>query len=285
MRLSFIFPLIFICILPLIAQPADEYQNVAVGDTVRIVTNDGSEFIGKIKEKNDLYLYLVTLSNLDIKIPAESIESIVKVSGQIKSGAYWHDDPNNTRLFLGPTGRTLKKGRGYFSAYEIFFPTFGYGISDYISLAGGVTLIPGSSTQVVYINPQFRIYRSGQFAVAAGVNLLTTTGFDDLEPLVNLAATYGDEKSALTAAMVVPISDGEEINDPIFMVGGEVRVSQSIKLISENWFSVQGEDPVLSAGVRFFGKSLAADLGFFYLTGASISGFPFLPWIGFAYNF
>jgi hypothetical protein len=36
-------------------------------------------------------------------------------------------------------------------------------------------------------------------------------------------------------------------------------------------------------GIRFFEEKLAADLGFIYISGAE--GFPFLPWLGFTYNF
>ena len=45
---------------------------------------------------------------------------------------------------------------------------------------------------------------------------------------------------------------------------------------------------ILSFGIRFFGERLSADLGFFYpmSEGEGISeGFPFIPWLGFAYNF
>jgi len=37
--------------------------------------------------------------------------------------------------------------------------------------------------------------------------------------------------------------------------------------------------------VRFFGEDLAADLGFIYPAGSKITGFPFIPWLGFVYNF
>ena len=36
---------------------------------------------------------------------------------------------------------------------------------------------------------------------------------------------------------------------------------------------------------RFFGENLAADFSLLALVGEDTSGFPFVPWIGFAYNF
>ena len=47
-----------------------------------------------------------------------------------------------------------------------------------------------------------------------------------------------------------------------------------------------GDVHLLSGGIRFFGENLAADFALIFpLTGEGIEGFPFLPWIGFAYNF
>lgn len=56
------------------------------------------------------------------------------------------------------------------------------------------------------------------------------------------------------------------------MLGGELRISNSIKFI-------------LSLGIRFFSENLAADLGFVLPAGSRIKGFPFIPWVGFTYNF
>ena len=41
----------------------------------------------------------------------------------------------------------------------------------------------------------------------------------------------------------------------------------------------------ISEEARFFGENLAADFGLIHVAGSDIEGFPFIPWIGFAYNF
>jgi hypothetical protein len=78
---------------------------------------------------------------------------------------------------------------------------------------------------------------------------------------------------------------GEIANKPILLLGGELRLSNSIKLISENWIPPGTDLVVYSFGFRFFGENLAADLGFFRPSHMDTDGFPFIPWIGFAYNF
>ncbi len=72
----------------------------------------------------------------------------------------------------------------------------------------------------------------------------------------------------------------------LFIVGGDIQISDYIKLISENFLLIEAEGTtiVYSSGVRFFGENLAADIGFFGATD-STKGWPFLSWISFSYNF
>jgi hypothetical protein len=38
-------------------------------------------------------------------------------------------------------------------------------------------------------------------------------------------------------------------------------------------------------GIRLFGRKLAADFALMLPTNVDLEGFPFIPWIGFTYNF
>ncbi len=69
------------------------------------------------------------------------------------------------------------------------------------------------------------------------------------------------------------------------MIGGEYQITKSMKIISENWIPATTEIAFLSFGLRFFGESLAADLGLIHPFKADMGGFPFMPWLGFTYNF
>jgi hypothetical protein len=72
----------------------------------------------------------------------------------------------------------------------------------------------------------------------------------------------------------------------VLLAGGEAHLSNSVALITENWFPLGSDVQLLSFGLRFFGDHLSADLGFWYpLTREGTEGFPFLPWLGFCYNF
>jgi len=43
---------------------------------------------------------------------------------------------------FAPTGRPLGKGDGYFSNHYVVFPGVTYGITDHVSVAGGVSVVP-----------------------------------------------------------------------------------------------------------------------------------------------
>ncbi len=106
------------------------------------------------------------------------------------------------------------------------------------------------------------------FGIAYGVS---TIGNSDVSGTIGLGWGYSGE---------------DMMNKPILLLGGEARVSQSLKLISENWIFPDTDFSLISFGVRFFGKKLATDLALMYPLGANMGdGWPFFPWMSFAYNF
>lgn len=73
--------------------------------------------------------------------------------------------------------------------------------------------------------------------------------------------------------------------EPLFVVGGETRVSDRAKLMAELWkLPDEGNVPTLF-GVRWFGDRLAVGFGFVYVLGSDqIEGWPLVPWVDFAVN-
>lgn len=253
-------------------------------EMVQLELTDGSNIVGDIIEEDENTILIRTLSNLEIRVPKENIIERKIIKGQIEEGEFWHSDPNQTRMFFAPTGKALKQGEGYFSVYEIFFPFIAVGVTDWFTLAGGMTLIPGAESQAFYIAPKITPIQITNLDASLGVIYLSVPESSEGAGIVYGVATYGTEKATLTLGMGFGFS-GEDFTDkPIIVVGGELRVSKSIKLLSENWLVLSGDVSLFSLGMRFFGESLAADFGLFFSSEMS-EGFPFLPWLGFAYNF
>ena len=72
--------------------------------------------------------------------------------------------------------------------------------------------------------------------------------------------TFGRPERAVTVGLGVAFDDDTR-SDPVIMVGGELQLSNFVKLLSENYVVLGVEDAVVvSGGIRFFGDRLAADL-------------------------
>jgi hypothetical protein len=194
-------------------------------------------------------------------------------------------DPNTSRLFFGPTARTLEQGSGYFADYYLFFPVVGYGVHDRVMLSGGMSIIPGLSNQLVYVAAKVGIVRSPTLAVAVGGFWATVPG----ESGASLGsgygvATLGTEDHAVTFMGGYPFTAHDIAPEPMFMLGGETRIGSRTKLLAEFWkFPETSEVPVIF-GVRWFGDRIAVDFGFVYPLGSDTNGFPFVPWVDFAVN-
>ncbi len=120
----------------------------------------------------------------------------------------------------------------------------------------------------MYVKPVFELSEGESFGAYYGV------------------VTFDGHIFSLTARLGWGFAGSKVANKPIFMIGGELyQLGSKVKLITENWFPPNSDIKYLSFGFRFFGKHLAADLGFIYPAGSKIRGFSFIPWVGFAYNF
>lgn len=264
-----------------------EVWNIKDSSNVTASLRDGSIVKGMVLSSDDNSITLKLSGGSVLRILRSEIESL-----DFETGIYTpFADPNTTRLLFGPTGRTLKQGEGYFSVVEIFFPMVAYGITDYISLSGGISLVPGISDQLYYLNLKGRPLHLENFDLSAGAMYSNITD-EDASGLftVYTAGTIGNAKNSLTLGTGLGFeSEGGNSSGALFLIGGDVQVSRSIKLITENWLYPADDGAyVLSLGARFFGRQLAADFALVYLTdndGESISGFPFIPWLGLHFNF
>jgi hypothetical protein len=178
-------------------------------------------------------------------------------------------DPNPTRLFFGPTGRSIKKGEGYVGVYELFLPFVQVGITDRLSIGGGTPLVFGQGgDRPFWITPKFQVQESAK--VSTSVGALHFLNIDDIDlGIAYLASTIGTTDNAVTLGVGWAYVNTNDDNEGawVAMIGGERRVGRKVKLITENYVFNGGG--ILSGGIRFLGESLSADLGLF----APLNGF------------
>jgi hypothetical protein len=203
-------------------------------------------------------------------------------------------DANDTRLLFAPTARPLRRGEGYFSDLELLFPGVTVGLTDHLSIAGGMSVIPGLGVadQAFSVAPKLGFQLSERAAVAAGALYAAVPGDDDFGDfgIAFGVVTLGGRRRSLTVGAGVAVadfSDGRE-TAPLALVGGAVTVSPRIALVSENWLVLNGEVELgqqpIGLAVRFLGDRLSADVGFVTVPAALADG-AVVPWVSVSYRF
>lgn len=275
---------------PRLTQAQATVAPVAADSTVEVRLRDGSVLYGRIVERSESKVVILTSGGVRIELDMIQVASIRNVTNRGRDGRYWPPDPNASRLFFTATARPLAKGEGYLSSYFIFFPMVGYGITDRITLAAGTPIIPGAFGEIWYLAPKMTLLNREKLSVAVGALGFWAPFEADIGSSVGIAytaATYGSRDHALTLGAGWGYISDEGTADlssrPVFMLGGETRRAASLKLITENWFTVDGGslDGLSSFGVRFIGERLSTDLGII----KPIGGWGYFPMVNFVYAF
>jgi hypothetical protein len=198
-----------------------------------------------------------------VSLPRASVRSINSVRGQIRDGDFWAQDLNETRLFFAPTARTLPRGDGYVSAYMFVLPFVGYGLTDAVTIAGGVLPFIGPDMPVVgYAAPKVRFLETETVQAAAGALAFFSSEARESVGILYGVATFGrtsDASASIGAGF--GYAGAEMANTPVLMAGFESRTGRRTKLVSENWIFPK-DGVILSVGPRFMGERMSGDIGF-----------------------
>jgi len=265
-----------------IPQPSDTLYEVRL--------TDGTVHVGQVVRRDADRLVLRTAGGVEVAVPVNRISRIRTAEGRFVNGVYWPHDRNDSRLFFGPTGRTLEAGDGYVAVYELFFPFVGYGATDWLTLAGGSPIIPEIIGEIFYLAPKARVLHAPQADISLGILALFAPRESEFGSagLLYGVGTFGSRDSALSAGAGWPFysagGEREILDYPVLMLGGEHRLSRGIKLISENYLLAGEGVGALSGGVRFFGERLSADGGVAIGIGDGRTHCC-LPVVNFVYNF
>jgi hypothetical protein len=302
---------LFVLVAALVVPGFGRAADVDAPGVTTITLKDGGTLVGTIVAEDERTLTLRTRSGVELTLPREAIGSReAKAAKSEPSSPGPLTDPNESRLMFAPTGRPLGKGNGYFSDHYVVFPGFAVGLTDNLSLSGGVSTIPalGLSEQIFYVSTSAGWTLGDRTAFAVG-GLLAGGQAEDLGPAA--AALYGvstfgppDRSLSLGLAFLAgrqqedhfgPRGESQSSRTgwrfrdaPVVLVGGSLRLARSVSLISESWLFL-GKDFELSQqpfgfAVRFFSGRLSADVGFVFVAEILDEGFP-LPWLSFSYHF
>jgi hypothetical protein len=192
------------------------------------------------------------------------------------------EDPGGTRLLFGPTARALPKGQVYFGVYEFLMPFVQVGVTDRVSIGGGTPLFIGvdESHRPFWITPKVQALHSESTDVAVGVLHVSMAG-EGGGGIGYIVATHGSQRGSFTTGVGLGY-DVDGGRAAVVMIGGEQQVRPGLKIISENYVW-KGGNGIATAGVRFSGDRLSADVGLGIPIGLGET-FAF-PVINFVYTF
>ena len=176
----------------------------------------------------------------------------------------------------------MARGQTYLGVYEFLMPFVQIGVTDRVSIGGGTPLLFGfdDGDRPFWITPKVQIVKSSSTDVAVGV-FQVFNGSGDGGGVACAVSTSGTARGSFTigGGMAYGNSGGRS---GMVMVGGERQVRRNLKLMSENYLWKDGNG-VASAGVRFFGERLSADLALGFPIGSD--EFFAFPIVNFVYVF
>jgi len=256
------------------------YAGTASDDSLnfyRIILVDETEFIGQISVLDTNYVKIITNTGLELVFKRADIKNILPIDQGLLNVDFFASDPGADHLFYFPTARTLPSGKFQLSAFELLFLQVNAGVSKYVELSFGGSFIAPFFQIGAKISP----FQTQNISLAVGSkNYFFENG--SVSAVFGIG-TFSFENASFTSGIGYG-SDRIEVGDfPLIILGGELQVSNSLKLISENWVLPDVDYAFYSFGLRFFGKKMTGDFGLFYF-GLPKDEHIIVPWLGFSYS-
>jgi len=287
------FPILLLLIAIVLAVPSQclalDSTALAKSDQLMVLTtNEGLVLEGRILAIADGIVTFQT-DGRTVQVPLSEIASVHPVPRPIGMKPGWYPNPNRTRLLFAPTGRMLRAGEGYFFDYYVIFPGVSVGLSDRVTLGGGVSVIPGISIeeQLFYVSPKLGLLASENANLAIGALVIGFPGNDEADGVGGIlygVGTLGSEDANVTVGLGFGFVNEDISGKPILLIGGEKRISENFAFVTENWLIPSEGGQVISYGCRLFGERLSVDLAFLNTIGEDAL-FPGIPYIDVVYAF
>lgn len=249
---------------------------------LKITTTEGETYRGRVLREDTVKIVL-QLQAGEISVNKQEIKK-TEIYDPRDESSLWFTNPNANRMFVMPTARMMKTGDGYYQNMYVLVSSISVGLADFLTGSVGVSMIPGIGFDN---NLAFGSLKAGtrlmdNFHGAAGVTFLNVA--NEQSTFTYGMMTYGTTNQQLSVGYGAGLGDGGiSGQDDMFIVGGQIRVSENIAFASENWL---GREQILSYGIRFIGESVSADLAFFRVLEEDVNiGGLGIPYVDFIYSF
>lgn len=279
-------PFLFLLVLmPAYSQEGGDSTSIWI-----VECTDGNEFTGTIISEDSTGITLKTSIYGDLHINTRNIKKRKEIASErLVGGEYWFGNPHATRYFFGPNVYGLKKGEGYYQNTWILLNQVNYGITNYLSLGGGIMplfLFAGSPTPV-WLTPKLSVpVVRDKFNLGAGVLFAHVLGDGSSFGIAYGASTFGNRESNLTLGagwgFSAYDSNWDWADRVTLMLSGMTRVGKKTYLITENYYLNLGEGDsfgIIMLGGRSVQKRLAIDYGLVLPLGTDLGEFLAIPWL------
>ncbi len=274
---------------------SQDLDKLTVGSTYHVVLKDGSELHGELISKTSDQIVIKTAAMGEVTLSVNDIDEIEETGeSDYRKGKYWFPNPNPSKYLLGSSAIPPEKGSGYYQNTWVFFNSFNYAFTDFLSLSGGFeifSIFAGSEgPYAFYLNPKVsfnvvdNLYLGGNVLYANTIRSIDEFGGIGT---LNAIASYGTHNTNITASLGWGFAEGDFSSKPLITISGMVRASRRIGFVSENWIvpevgSGGSYYGVFSYGIRFLGEKISVDLAFVNnpdIADVLIIGWPFLDFV------
>jgi len=253
----------------------------------QIETFDGNMVIGRIieQDKENIVLLTNTIGQVTIKKSAIKKKSVLNNDKTTKH-KYYTDNPQSTRYFFSPNGFGLKAGQGYYQNVWVMVNSFAVGVSDHISIGGGIVpifLFGGGVTPVWFTVKVSIPIKNDNVSLGGGLLAGTIlgeeyTGFGILYGIT----TIGSKDNNMSLGIGYGYTAGDWAKSPMINLNFMFRTGAKGYFISENYYIQAGNESalIISAGGRYIIKEAGLDYGLIIPLFGELDTFFAIPWLG-----
>ncbi len=223
----------------------------------RLRMSDGSQLYGRVEAVDDDSVDFRTIAGVLIIVDNAQLVELRLVEGRVINGEFRFKDPHTSRLMIGPTARSLRRGEGYVTFHQFAVPSIQVGLTDRVSIGTVTPLMMFGEYYPILVTPKIQLLGREKVQVAAGtIHLLNV---DDSGPtgLVYGVTTLGSADNAMTLALGYAFSGNER--RPLLMLGGELRETGRVKWFTESWL-FGPRDGFVSGGARILRERFSTEL-------------------------
>jgi hypothetical protein len=236
-------------------------QATAAAEIHHVALRDGSQLYGVIVTEDPASITVRTIAGATVQARRDQIIAITRVQGRVVGDEFWLEDGVTSRLFLGPTGRSLGRGDSYIAIDSLFLPMFQVGVTDRLSFGVGKPFYV--FTKAVWVTPKFQVYRSAKTAASVGV-LHTFGTIGEIGGAAYGVVTRGSTDNSVTAGLGWIYEDGNDDGSrregtPFVLLGGERRVGRRTKVVTESYLFSGGA--IVSVGGRLMTRTFSFEAG------------------------